>query len=73
MLKGLRNGVAPVDIFWVITKVSGVVDLVLKELKSQDLLVIEGTIDSRITNDACNFIVNKVPRLTSIVALHQKI
>lgn len=61
------------DIFWVVTKISGVVDLVLKELKSQDLLVTEGTIDSRITNDACNLIVNKVPRLTSIVTLHQKI
>ena len=73
MVKVLRNGVVPVDIFWFVTKISGVVDLVLKELKSQDLLVIESTIDSRITNDACNFVVNKVPRLTSIVTLHQKI
>lgn len=73
VVKGLRNGVVPVDVFWVVTKISGVVDLVLKELKSQDLLVIEGTIEGRITNDACNFIVNKVPRLTSIGTLHQKI
>lgn len=61
------------DIFWVVTKIRGVVDLVLKELKSQDLLVREAAIDSGITNDACNFIANKVPRLTSIVALHQEI
>lgn len=33
------------NVFWVVTKISGVVDLVLKELKSQDLLVIEGTIE----------------------------
>lgn len=61
------------DIFWVVAKISGVVDLVLEELKSQHLLVREGAIDSRITNDAGNFIVNEVPRLTSIVTLHQKI
>lgn len=61
------------NVFWVVTKISGVVDLILKELKSQDLLVIEGIIESRITNDACNLIANKVPRLTSIVTLHQKI
>lgn len=70
MLKGIRTGGLPVDIFWVATKISGVVDLVLKELKSQDLLVIESTIDSRITNDACNFIANKVPWLTSVVTSH---
>lgn len=32
VVKGLRNGVVPVDVFWVVTKISGVVDLVLKEL-----------------------------------------
>lgn len=63
----------PVDVFWVVTKISGVVDLILKKLKIQDLLVMEGVVESRITNDACNFIANKVPRLTSIVTLHQKI
>lgn len=73
VVKALRNGVVPVDVFWVVTKISGVVDFILKELKSQNLLVIEAMIKSRITNDACNFIVNKVPRLTSIVTLHQKI
>lgn len=73
VVKGLRKGGVPVDVFWIVTKISGVVDLVLKELKSQDLLVIEGIIESRITNDACNFIINKVPWLTSIVTLHQKI
>lgn len=73
MAKDFKNGVVPVDIFWIVPKIRGVVDLVLKELKSQDPLVIEGAIDTRITNDACNFIVNKVPRLTSIVTLHQKI
>lgn len=73
MVKSLRSGVVPVDIFWVVTKIRGVVDLVLKELISQDLLVTEAAIDSGTTNDACNFIANKVPRLTSIVALHQEI
>lgn len=61
------------DVFWFVTKISGVIDLVLKELKSQDLLVTEGIIGSRITYDACNFIINKVPWLASIVTLHQKI
>lgn len=73
VVKRLRNGVVPVDVFWFVTKISGVVDLVLKELKSQVLLVIEGMIESRITNDACNFIINKVLWLASIVTLHQKI
>lgn len=73
VVKGLRNGVVPVDVLWFVTKISGVVDLILKELKSQDLLVIEGIIESRITNDACNFIINKIPWLASIVTLHQKI